>query len=169
MKNLLLFALLSMLTLVACETDPTPGKGSGNNPSVLNPNDVKNSALEMTGRMKYVVGHIWWYEGYVTGNPEYKSEQRGKWFQFSPDGSFVYGKWQDQLDSGTWRYDEESETLYLANPGGSENLEWKTMMSHTNDQMVWLGPPRGANNGDQCMLRPYLQRPNPADLPAWTR
>jgi hypothetical protein len=160
-----LIAAAFVLGSLGCENDPK-NPGSTTDPVKNNPSN-QNPPKEITGRMKYVVGQIWWYEAYVSDNTEYCKDQRGKWFQFNADGSFVYGKYQDQIDSGTWSYDEPKETLYLSNPGGSETLEWKTMMSHTNDQMVFLGPPRGQNGGDQTMLRPYLQKPRPQDIPNW--
>lgn len=168
MKNLVLYIFFFAFAFIACESDNTESSQTkGRNGSITSLNEVKKEAEGLTGRMKYVVGHIWWYEGYVTSRNDYRSEQRGKWFQFDANGTFIYGKWQEQLGNGTWRYEEDSEKLYLSTPGGTENLEWETMMSHTNDQMVWLGPPRGQNGGDQCMLKPYLQRPNPEDLPHW--
>jgi hypothetical protein len=176
MKNLVLYLLFLTIALGSCASDENNNNNKANNSNNSNPysnnaiitmEDVRSAAEGITGRMKYVVGHIWWYEGYVTSRQEYKSEQRGKWFQFNPDGTFIYGKWQEKLGEGTWRYEEDTQKLFTSTPGGTENLEWETMMSHTNDQMVWLGPPRGQNGGDQCMLRPYLQRPNPEDLPHW--
>lgn len=148
-----------VLMLFACKTDRPE---STEQAPELKKDEAGNVVLPE--RMKHVVDFIWWYQGYVSSREEQRQAQRGKWFQFKKDGTFTYGKFQDQIGEGTWKYNDQTNNLYLLTDDGAETRQWETMMSHTNDIMVWMGPPTGPNAGDQAKLEKYLQRPTDKDV-----
>ena len=115
-------------------------------------------------RMKHVVNHFWWIDGYVSSREEVRADQRGKWYYFYPNRTFDYGKWNKYLSRGTWKYNPKTETLYTKTDDGKETRQWTTMMSSTNEKFIWMGPPIGPNRGDQAMLQPYLQLPTEKDI-----
>ena len=140
------------------------GEKLGSKPSVT-------ETPNMTKRMTYVVDKYWWYDGYVSSRENVRQARRGHWYYYYTDGTFMYGKFDKEIGYGTWKMVETAdgkEILYNRTEDGSETMQWETMMSNTNDKMVWMGPPIGPNKGDQGMLQPYLQKPTPNDI-NWAR
>ncbi len=157
---------------------PVPaGTGNFNNPTwketaqkISNGNYVADKDTMQASRMTYIVNKFWWIDGYVSSRPAVRADQRGKWYIFYPNRTFDYGKWDEFLARGTWRYKQSElngemvENLYTKTDDGKETRQWEMMMAATNEKMVWMGPPVGPNAGDQGMLQPYLQLPTEKDI-----
>lgn len=166
MKKIIFFFLIANLTF-ACKNDPettaeTPAQNSSETTASETTSDAasdQNLKENLPLRMKNVVDWTWWFEAYVSDRKGFGQTQKGKWFKFSPNGSFEFGIYQDLSGAGKWRYDVAKETIFLTYDKDGEQQEWKTMMSNTNDIMIWMAPGTGPLRGDQAKLVRYLQRP----------
>lgn len=188
MKKLLFYIFLSGI-IFSCQPKDKTTTGTGNN-KVNQPGDWNQKeyphphqyypkgiglgakpkpaeAPNLNTRMTHVIDKYWWYDGYVSSRETVRQARKGHWYYYYADGTFMYGKYDKELAYGTWRMVETldgKEILYNRSDDGTETMQWETMMSHTNDKMVWMGPAIGPNKGDQGMLQPYLQVPTPKDL-----
>ena len=167
--------IVSTFVLFAFSCEPNKGNigTDPEKPEAPTVDPVKGGQPEATvkleGDMIHMVGDnspYWWVDGYVSSREEARDRNRGKWYRFYNNGTFEYGMFQENDGVGTWRYDLTNETIYMKSKDGSETMQWKTMMSKTNDKVIFIGPAVGPNKGDQGMLQPYLQKPQVENI-AW--
>lgn len=163
MNKLILFCCAIFL-FFSCQNEKANSESNSSDTKVEQATSSEVDVNMLPGKMKYLVKGIWWYDGYVSTRAEYRKEQRGKWFEFFPNGTLNFGRFQKLEGLGKWHYIEEEEKLFLTLPPDDYSYEWTIQMSKTNDLMIWKGPSTGRNKGDQAKLSKYLQRPTDDDV-----
>jgi hypothetical protein len=164
MKHFILFFTIFLIAS-SCKEQSSQDKKISEPGTSTTAEQTVAKKIQLVGQVKEIVDWYWWYEGYVSQNEEYMKAQRGKWFKLKQDGTFDYGKFQEIIGTGTWRFDDRTKTIYIQTEDGKETRQWETVMNNTSDIMIWKGPVTGPNAGDQAKLVRYLQMPRDQDLP----
>jgi hypothetical protein len=182
MKHYLLFLSMICLSLVACtddqannqdtDTDSTTTNttttttadvavkdrpGSGPNGSFLPPLDPGEGVMVNT-----LTTDFWIFEFYVIEDKATRAMNKGRWFKFSPDGTYESGKWEDQTAYGVWRIQEEPEglMLYLDSIDDSEDAKWEIQgVNEERDTMTWAGISETNTAGAITKVINLLSRP----------
>jgi hypothetical protein len=116
---------------------------SGPNGSFLPPLDPGES--EMVKILTEVVGTAdvhWVFEYYVAEDKAARAANKGRWFDFNPDGTFESGTWEAQKGYGVWRLSNEPEglMLYLDSINDAEDEKWEVQgVNDQQDTMTWAG------------------------------
>ncbi len=104
-----------------------------------------------------------WVIEFAIGNPsgnkeELSNEYVGRWHDLKADNTFESGKWQEQNNSGSWSYDDETKIIQL-NYDKAETIghEWK--IQGQGDRMIWIGNTPNNKKGTQLKLNRETSRP----------
>jgi len=120
-----------------------PNKGEEG--SFLPPLDPGESPMVTTLTTAY-----WVFEYYVVDDRAQRAANKGRWFQFFPDGTFSTGVWQEQTGYGVWRLEEEPEglMLYLDSINDTQDEKWEIQgVNDVRDTMTWAGISETPNAG----------------------
>ena len=169
MKNILFCStlLLSLCLLAACqddqagnsgktETPPTetsPVESAGNGATVdVSPTHIKASDIAP------FIG-LWSYAKPVCRDIARQNYYEGRRIQYEGDGTFTYGKYTDQTNTGRYSFVAEDKILNLDFTEEKDtDMDWKTM--HGVDVMIWVGNAKVNNSGDQIQLKRVPERPS---------
>ncbi len=100
-----LFTFLIIATVLACKNEPkmqsgTTQTGTAKTEAWADPAVPAESNRETALLAK----DFWVFEYYVIpGDQEQSFKNRGLWYNFSMDGTFEYGHWEEYLGKGTWK------------------------------------------------------------------
>lgn len=85
-------------------------------------------------------------------------KNRGRWFKFSSDGTFVSGQFDQETGSGKWFYDPMGPLVYLENKGERDE-EYTIKMNSDETTMIWIGTKTFNESGAQAKIE------NTSDFP----
>jgi len=85
-------------------------------------------------------------------------ENRGRWFKFSTDGTYVSGKNQEETGKGRYYYDPMGPTIYFDHADRRDE-EWTVKMNSDETVMIWVGTKTFKETGIQVKME------NTTDLP----
>ena len=88
-------------------------------------------------------------------DPAANNLNKGVWFQFKPDGSYLYGQFGKQIGKGAWTFDAGQATLLMDAEHLGDDREWRIKIGNAEDDMLWLGTTRIANTNVQLKLKKY--------------
>ena len=95
--------------------------------------------------------HYWIVEFYIDPeNSILARSQKGRWFQFSQDGTFKTGQWEEQLGYGSWFFTTRDGKYYLTidNVDNSMDAEYEVQdINNAGDALSWLGQKGGKDSG----------------------
>lgn len=149
-----LVALVVLLLLRQCS--PAAPKGNDSIPSQTGITQQGTAAAPMTpGNFKVVqllTENYWVFEFYVIPMGQDKlipaRQNKGTWFQFNPDGTYIGGQWAETKDEGTWFIKEASlealgkmgYALYVDSAvDDNRDIEWVIQgVSKAGDMMSWV-------------------------------
>ena len=186
MKRTIFLLLLPALVLFSCVTDQeqkTPDTETTVAPNA-DPNaqtvTVINEDTPIKGApgerispqsmrfVKAITNNLWYLNAYIRmSKPEAErkrlfNENKGRWFDFKPDGSFVSGFWEQETGGGKWKYDPQIPGMYLDHDDRRDE-EFEIKMSSDEQTMIWIGTQTFGESGVQARLENRLTPPpNPA-------
>ena len=174
MKKALFFVLI-ITALAACKNDPKTPEGE-ETPSVTQTTPIrppesgpivgsKEPSPQTKAAVKYLTTGFWYIEAFVKIKDRQASlDNRGRWYQFAADGTFVGGKYKETGSTGVWTYDPQTALIYLDAENDAEDGEWRIQMGKSGTVMVWVGTERFGQNSIQIKLENYIELM--AELPA---
>ncbi len=125
----------------------------------------KQPSMQTEQLFKYLSTGYWYVEAYVKINDrESALENRGRWYRFSPEGTFESGKFLTASSKGSWTYDPQNALIFIDSQNDLEDGEWKLQMGKSGTVMIWVGTTRFLQNSIQLKLENYLELM--AELPA---
>ncbi len=86
------------------------------------------------------------------------ADNRGRWFKFAKDGSYISGRWQEETGKGRWFYDPMGPLMYLKHDDRRDE-EWTVKMNSDGTVMIWIGTKTFDETGVQVKME------NTTDLP----
>lgn len=181
--NRILFLGLSLLLFIGtsrCAED-AEGTASGKQPAKVKEGSFADpQPQESTPEVDALCRDHWVFEYYVADDREKNLFNRGRWYRFSPDGTFVSGHWQEQTSQGSWRlvYSQDrtvvainSETgqPYNANPyelrlhvdakDDSQDASYIIAFNPAMDVSSWVGMPESKARGIAIKAINLIDRP----------
>jgi hypothetical protein len=110
----------------------------------------------------------WVFEFYVVEDPVARQANRGRWFKFKSDGTFINGHWQEQTGYGSWRLEEDKEDktiIHVDNIYNSQDAQWEIQgISQEKDVMTWVGVNRTPTAGSILKVINLSARPTKAQF-----
>ena len=83
---------------------------------------------------------------------------RGRWFDFKKDGTYVSGMWEEETGKGRWYYDPMVPSIYLDHDDRRDE-EFTVKMNSDGTVMIWVGTKTFEETGVQVKME------NSSDLP----
>jgi hypothetical protein len=173
MNTKLVFLAFLMTALFACQADPENGGENGGNDQPKqeqqevpgNPvADSKDGVVSpQTQRLINALSTGYWaMEVYVKiQDRPADAANRGKWFNFNPDGTYTSGRWDKETGKGVWEYTAQEAKIWLDPEGEDEpNMEFTLKMSSDESIMIWVGTERYNQNNIQIKMGNYLDLPS---------
>lgn len=165
---------LFVASLAACKNEPVAEEASVTKTQPILPpeggpitGENKRPSMQTEHLFDYLCSGYWYIEGYSKINdPEAHAKNRGRWFQFSKEGTFRSGKYKETGASGIWTYDPMKALLFMDSANDAEDGEWKLQMAKNGAAMVLVGTERFMQNSIQFKLENYIELM--AELPAPT-
>lgn len=169
-KSVLLIGFATILAASACNRD-RPGTNSGEvskitgltkKGSAAAPNSPPNHPVAKALQVNY-----WVFEHYLvpTGQDSYMKKRinKGIWFQFHSDGTYISGQWDKTLDEGTYFIREEKndylarimQNIFLDSAiDDNRDAEWQIQgMSGDGGYMSWVKVVENSVNQEPGMTK----------------
>jgi len=161
------------------ETPAEPAKNEANAPENFAPSNVKQTiapgspiigkaGAPVSPQTKSVTAALsvdyWNIEAYLRmalpaeERQALLKENTGRWFKFSPNGTFIAGKNQEETGKGKWYYDPMGPSLYFDHQDRRDE-EFTVKMNREETVMIWVGTNTFDETGVQVKLG------NSTDLP----
>lgn len=161
----LLFFLLVLISFAACKTEPVDEKGSVTQTRPITPpeggpivGDNKQPSMRTEKLFGFLCTGYWYVEAYVKINDRPSALQnRGRWYQFSRNGTFISGKFKETTAKGVWTYDPMKTLVFLDSENDAEDGEWKIQMGNSGTVMIFVGTERFQQNSIQMKLENYIE------------
>lgn len=182
----LLFTLCMGMILISCSNDnkAAQAQANGEEPSeavasepIQDPNDSQarsgSAAPALVPGESEPVQHLtkdfWVIEYYVVPGDRVESKRnRGRWWDFKNDGTFVSGQWQETTGSGSWRLgwnpDMKRHVLTMDNVVDSEDSEFEIIFNGDGDASAWVGTKSFGQGGIQAKAIQLLALPTKAQF-----
>ena len=102
---------------------------------------------------------LWAYTKAFTSSAERMDDYNGRWVKFEGDGTFTYGKWQEETNSGEWWVGENSKQIAMDFNDDEEDidLDWKVNLG--GDVIILLGNTDRNKTGDQIQVKKVKELP----------
>lgn len=169
MKKTVFFFLLIGI-LAACKSEPAEPAGSGDEASVTETRPItppeggpiagpnKTPSMQTEKLLGFLTTGYWYVEVYVKINDrEAGQANRGRWFQFNPDGTFSTGRYKGISAKGGWTYDPKTALIYIDSEKNDQDGEWKIQMGKSGMVMILVGTERFGQNSIQMKLENYIE------------
>jgi len=169
-KSIFIFCLVA-IGMMACqseETNNTTANGIATSSSEV---EVENSpigasdhdvfpkpksgakASPQKARIEQVLATNYWVNTAYFHKKEKGSnrQNQGNWYQFNPDGSFVFGHMSNELTKGTWSFAYAGDVGQVAIKAENQKYSglWNIKLVSTEDLMIWVGTEVYKTNGVQ--------------------
>ncbi|HHJ49473.1 MAG TPA: hypothetical protein ENJ88_01030 [Phaeodactylibacter sp.] len=174
MKSSFFFvALLAMLALGACKSEPEAEAGDGNKTDASS-KPAAQSQEDVIGIVPYEGGVLseqslnlldalssgyWYVHAYLTfkDRKENFEKHKGRWYQFTRDGHITAGKWKEAVTQGTWTYYPQKAILTIRTEDPSYTGEFTIKAATDFSVMIWVGTETYQQTDVQAKLENYLQ------------
>ena len=161
----LLFSLLVIASFAACKSEPATEQESVTQTRpitapeggpIVGPN--KQPSLQTEQLFNFLSTGYWYIIGYSKINePEAHAQNRGRWFHFSKEGTYSYGKLKETWGKGVWTYDPQNALLFLDSEKDADDGEWRLQMAKNGSAMVLVGTERFKQNSIQFKLENFIE------------
>jgi hypothetical protein len=182
-KSVLLIGFTALMAVSACKPeknntsseDLSPITGLARKGSAAAPVPPPNHPVIQRLQMNY-----WVFEHYLvpTGQESYIRQRtnKGVWYQFHSDGTYISGQWGKTLDEGTFFVHEEKnpymgrimQNVYLDSAiDDNRDIEWQIQgMSEDGGYMSWVKKTENSANPEPGMAKAIsmMTLPTPASL-----
>jgi hypothetical protein len=166
MKRILFLLSVLVIGLMSCKNDNTAGtptqqyRGSAAPPVVPDKSKFPREITALTSN--FGPGKDYWMFEFYLISPVDSAKSygnMGRWFQFYDNGTYINGRWQEDIGNGSWflREGPYGPFLLLDNVIDSEDMEWELQgLSATMEEWSWVGTKKyGANNNFVKAIRLY--------------
>jgi len=171
MKQLASF-LFCLVLLISCQnteqadrsgTASTSGSvqdaraNDGNFSPPISPGDSYNTTV--------ITKDYWVIEFYVPFDQSYekKMANKGRWYKFKNDGTYVCGQWQEETSFGSWRYGRSAMgELTIVTDAKNDRFdgEWQFQIGSGATEMSWAGQQSfGVEEGTMCKVINLTSKP----------
>jgi hypothetical protein len=163
MKNYLWIFVIAGMGVLGCGDDTPSSDGNETTSSEIEippadnrPNQGKNGSFlpplqqEETPMVTTLTTDYWVFEFYVVDDKSRRTANKGRWFNFHPDGTYESGIWENETGYGSWRIQQEPEgtMLYLDNINDTQDEKWEIQgVNDAKDTMTWAGISETPNAG----------------------
>lgn len=112
----------------------------------------------------------WVIEYYVPFDDDYnkKMANKGRWYKFKNDGTFVCGQWQEETSHGSWRYGTSvfgRPTIVADAKNDRLDAEWEFQANGDGSEMSWAGQQRfGVEEGTMVKAINLMTMPTKAQF-----
>ena len=162
MKNYWIILLLGFTSLIwACKGD----SAASNDSALETPSGTIASAaqpVDNSREAQLLTKDFWVFEFYVVpGNQQESQANRGRWFDFQPDGKFSAGHWEEQTANGVWRLDRREGKIFLILDADFDpyDAEWQIEPNGPGDAMSWVGTKNYERSNHMIKVISLLTRP----------
>ncbi len=148
-------ALFCLLFIGACQNTEQPsqtGEQAPPAPQTANPQSPVDNAGSFSPPLSpgnspstaIITNGYWVIEFYVPADNDYnkKMANKGRWYKFNTDGTFICGQWQEQISHGSWRYGTSvfgNPTIIADAQADRLDGEWEFQTSANGAEMSWAG------------------------------
>lgn len=152
LKNwVLISAWIVVLTACNNQTAQTETTQATNGPSDLHtkPQTPDNSSESALLQQNY-----WVWDKYASDDPNSWLFNRGRWFKFNPDGTFLSGHWEKTGAPGNWfLYRSNGKPILLldsSEPG--QDMEYELQLTRSGSEISWSGTSKYEASGGIMLL-----------------
>ncbi|MEM1319855.1 MAG: hypothetical protein AAGG75_06330 [Bacteroidota bacterium] len=157
--------LLCCLLLTACQDNSADNNNSNNNSSTTTADNGTAADAAADRAPKHISASalapfigLWSYSMPVSNDVARTKDYEGRWIEFSGDQTFKSGKWQEQTNTGTFEYDENTNILLIRYKNQKDaTMDWKIKLGI--DVMIWLGNANINTSGDQIRMQKIPELP----------
>ena len=182
-KSVLLIGFTALMAVTGCK--PEKNNSSSEDVSAVTGLEKKGIAAAPVAPPNHPViqrlqMNYWVFEHYLvpTGQESYnkKRTNKGIWYQFHSDGTYISGQWGKTLDEGTYFVHEEKnpymgriqQNVYLDSAiDDTRDIEWQIQgMSEDGGYMSWVKITNNSANPEPGMTKviSMMSLPTPASL-----
>ena len=164
------FIIFAFCIIAACNSDSSEVNAfvkekvkKGETGSFANPLSPGNSPMAVLLQQQF-----WVFEFYI--NPDLKKVNRtnkGRWYQFMADGTFLNGHWEEQTGHGSWFLTTENDKTFLLLDNIDNKQDVQFEIQDTNDAedaMSWIGVKGYPEGGAIIKVIQLLSRPTKAQF-----
>ncbi len=106
----------------------------------------------------------YWVMEYYVGDAKKVSSrsQKGRWFRFNPDGTFINGQWDETTGKGSWHLKrrDNKNFLYLDNIDDIQDCEWEIQgINQGQDAMTWVASQGYVDGGAIIKIISLMSQP----------
>ncbi|MBR9920534.1 MAG: hypothetical protein GYB31_06815 [Bacteroidetes bacterium] len=181
MKNIKFYLftfVVASLAFAGCQEEPSSAETNPEeNGAVIQDADVVSSdgmpvitgpdgliSPQTRSMLENLTRDYWYIEQWVEIKQQKRDREsgeanRGRWFNFSMDGSVTAGKLDKEDDKGSWEYEPKDAHLVL-NLEEQGNMEFSLKMANDGRVMLWVGTERYNQNNIQLKLENYVEQMN---------
>jgi len=183
MKYLLICTVLAaaVLTTAGCRNDRKADAGEERKEAAVREGSfAAPQPQEKTAEVLALCRNHWVFEYYVADDRETNLFNRGRWYDFRPDGTFVSGHWKEQTANGSWQLEyskdrtvvavnSETGQPYNANPyelrlhldskDDREDASYIIAFNPLMDVSSWVGMPKSQARGIAIKAINLIDRP----------
>ncbi len=112
---------------------PATGRSSD---LTTNPQAPENSSESALLQQNY-----WVWDKYAADDPSTWLFNRGRWFKFNPDGTFLCGHWEQEGAPGNWfLYRSGGKPILLLDSSkAGEDMEFELQLTQSGTEISWSG------------------------------
>jgi hypothetical protein len=183
MKHLFTCAILaaSVLLTAGCQDDREAGAADERKEAAVSEGSfVDPQPQEKTAEVLALCRDHWVFEYYVADDRQASLFNRGRWYIFQPDGTFVSGHWEEQTAKGSWQLEySRDRTVVVVNsetgqPYNGKPYELRLHLDSNNDRedasyiiafnplmdiSSWTGMPKSQAKGIAIKAINLIDRP----------
>ncbi len=161
MRTCMLIASTILFFLSGCKQDPATDGGQAVKNKVQPIGSISAPFTQpLVWETEVLTTETWVAEFYLDfDDPVTSKKNKGRWYQFDINGTFVSGQWQEQNASGSWTYDTVTKHMIVDSTNDAEDGEWRLQIARTGDEMVWIGTPTYNKNDRQVKMIQLTSQP----------
>ncbi|HMQ49649.1 MAG TPA: hypothetical protein PKA00_19350 [Saprospiraceae bacterium] len=152
-----IFFFFLIVALAACKNDTPVGNGANtttqNLPSKSATGSFTAPMASGDSPLASLLATEYWVFEYWIGNDNNQVTNvfnRGRWFKFNLDGTYIHGHWTEQTGHGSWFLQKEDghDILHLDSIIDAEDGRWDVQgVNRSQDTMTWVGESQTAVEG----------------------
>lgn len=166
------FCLALAFSVASCQNGCGTGNGGDNAGKSLTSSTHRKFTPptdSTTRRVFDIFAHDYWVvTGYhKIGVKGASRANRGRWYQFRPDGTFTVGYFDKVLSTGTWNLEQNGTHMRLDAQDVSEDGLWRMQINSDGSIAVWVGTEEFQTTGVQQRLENLLFAPKSPSEMGW--
>lgn len=156
-------AILMVVWFSGCQNDD---QGAGQNAagdSSSSTTALKATPPPNTREAQILLRNYWVFEFYIVpGDRETSMANRGRWYKFNADGTFLTGQWEEDWSQGIWSiyYGGEFPVIHVDAERNDIDGEWELQgISGDEETLSWMGTRRYNHKGTAVKVINLLTKP----------